>query len=316
MKKEEISLKNTKAEILEALNQALEREKNANKAKSDPVKEEKEKKVQKAVEHSKENVEQNIFSQELINKFKELEQAIAAEEEKLKELYGVENELNNLTIVVNTQKDLVASFEKEKEEKTKEIAENLKKLETEYKQKQDDLQKEYDLKAKNLKLERDREQEEYTYKTKRERELSNNAWEDEKKKREASLAAMEEEAKKLLGDAKEKEAYIKDLETKVNAFSSELEREYERGKKEATTELEKEHNYAIELLKRDYQSKIDRDEDKIKSLEAELEKERNANATLQEKMDKAYKELKELAAKTVETSGIVKIVGNNVTSEV
>ena len=43
MKKDEITLKNTKAEIIEALNAALEREKKANQAKSDPVKEEKQK---------------------------------------------------------------------------------------------------------------------------------------------------------------------------------------------------------------------------------------------------------------------------------
>ena len=42
MKKEEISLKNTKAEILEALNEALEREKSLSKIKSDPIKEENE----------------------------------------------------------------------------------------------------------------------------------------------------------------------------------------------------------------------------------------------------------------------------------
>ena len=68
MKKEEITLKNTKAEILEALNEALEREKNMSKVKYDPEKEEKKQKVEKAVEVSKENVEQKIFSEELNNK--------------------------------------------------------------------------------------------------------------------------------------------------------------------------------------------------------------------------------------------------------
>ena len=40
MKKEEITLKNTKAEILEALNEALEREKELEKVKYNPQKEE------------------------------------------------------------------------------------------------------------------------------------------------------------------------------------------------------------------------------------------------------------------------------------
>ncbi len=62
MKKEEITIKNTKAEILDALNDALEREKNMAKIKYEPEKEEKAKKIEQAVEVSKENVEQKVFS--------------------------------------------------------------------------------------------------------------------------------------------------------------------------------------------------------------------------------------------------------------
>ena len=92
MKNEEITLKNTKAEILDALNAALEREKNMAKIKYEPEKEEKAKKIEKAIEVSKENVEKKIFSEEFNNKFRDLEIAIEAEEEKLKELYGIEKE--------------------------------------------------------------------------------------------------------------------------------------------------------------------------------------------------------------------------------
>ena len=101
MKKDEITLKNTKQEILDALNEALLREKNNAKMKSDPVAEEKKRKSEVAVSETKKNVEQNIFSAELINKFKDLEFAISEEEEKLKNLYGIEKELNNLTLVIN-----------------------------------------------------------------------------------------------------------------------------------------------------------------------------------------------------------------------
>ena len=51
--KEEITIKNTKAEILDALNEALEREKNLAQMKYDPEKEEKKQKVEKAIETSK-----------------------------------------------------------------------------------------------------------------------------------------------------------------------------------------------------------------------------------------------------------------------
>ena len=183
MKKEEITLKNTKAEILEALNEALEREKNMAKMKYEPEKEEKKQKIEKAIEVSRENVEQKVFSEELNNKFKDLEVAIKAEEEKLKDLYGVEKELNNIVVVVNAGKDYMNKLEKEKSIKTEEMNNGIKKLEEEYKSKKEELEKEYDLKAKSLKMERDREIEEYNYKLKREREISNNKWEDEKNER-------------------------------------------------------------------------------------------------------------------------------------
>ena len=191
MKKQEITLKNTKAEILEALNEALEREKNIQQVKYEPEKEEKTQKEKQAIEETRENVEQKIFSEELNNKFISLETAIKAEEEKLKELYGIEKELSNLVVVVNAGKDYVAKLNSEKEEKEKEINTNIELLEEEYQAKKEELQKEYDLKAKNLKMEREREAEEYNYKTKREREISNNNWEDEKLKREKILSEKE-----------------------------------------------------------------------------------------------------------------------------
>jgi hypothetical protein len=311
MKKEEISLKNTKAEILEALNEALEREKNISKNKSNPEKEESERKVKKAIEASIENVEKNIFSAELINKFKDLEVAIAALEEKLKNLYGIEGELNNLTLVMNAGKDAIAEIENNKRIETERLKDSIKELEDEYKNKSLELQKEYDLKAKALKLERDREVEEYNYKTKREREISNNQWEDEKRNRESILKAQELETKGLLDEAKANASNIKELELKVNEIPALLDKEYARGRKDATSELEKENKYAMELLKKDFQSMIDRQEDKITSLKEELDRANKLNVLLQEKTDKAYIEVKELATKTVEATGGVKVRLNN-----
>ena len=311
MKKEEITLKNTKAEILEALNQALEREKNINKTKSDPQKEEVERKKKESISESKENIKQNIFSDELITKFKNLEMAIEALEEKLKNLYGLEGELNNFTLVVNAEKDFLADLEIKKKVEIEKLETSIQELEALYKKKNKELEEEYATKAKALKLERDREVEEYDYKLKREREIVNNKWEDEKKIREVNLKNLEDEAKKKLKEVTEKETYLKELEQKVEGIPEMMLKEYERGRKEATAELKKEQEYQTELLKKDFQNTIDRQADKIKSLEGELEKISALNVSMQDKMDKAYVEMKELATKTVEANGQVKIFSNN-----
>lgn len=311
MKKTEITLKNTKAEILEALNDALEREKNMASIKFNPEKEEKEKVVKKAVESSKVNVEQNIFSEELNKKFKDLEIAIKAEEEKLKSLYGIEGELNNLTLVINAGKDFITSIENDKKLKSEELNLLIKELEDSYNSKKAELNKEYEVAAKVLKTQRERENEEYTYNLKREREISNNKWEDEKALRESVLKKKEDETELLLKEVKEKDEYLKSLEVKVNGIPELLEKEAIRVKKEVTNELEKEHKYQVELLTKDFKNTIDRQNDRIDALKDELSKSNELNGLLQEKMDKAYSEVKELATKTVESSGGLKILNNN-----
>ena len=264
-----------------------------------------------SISESKENIKQNIFSDELITKFKNLEMAIEALEEKLKNLYGLEGELNNFTLVVNAEKDFLADLEIKKKVETEKLETSIQELEAEYKKKNKELEEEYAAKAKALKLERDREVEEYDYKLKREREIVNNKWEDEKKIREVNLKNLEDEAKKKLKEVTEKETYLKELEQKVEGIPEMMLKEYERGRKEATAELKKEQEYQTELLKKDFQNTIDRQADKIKSLEGELEKISALNVSMQDKMDKAYVEMKELATKTVEANGQVKIFSNN-----
>ena len=90
-----------------------------------------------------------------------------------------------------------------------------------------------------------------------------------------------------------------------------MEKEYARGRKEATSELEKEHKYATELLKKDFQNTIDRQNDKITSLKEDVEKSNAEKSSLQDKLDQAYNQIKEMATKTVEATGGVKILGNN-----
>ena len=311
MKKKEITLKNTKAEILDALNEALEREKELEKAKYEPQKAEEKKKKEEAIKVTKENVEQKIFSEELNNKFKDLEIAIKAEEDKLKELYGIEEELSNLVVIINAGKDYMANLENEKNSKTEKINNDIKELEEEYSNKKEELEKEYEIKAKTLKLERDRENEEYNYKLKRDREIANNKWEDEKNEREKILAEREEKAKALLEEAEAKVEHIKELENKVEEIPTLLQTEYEKGKKEATSEIQKENKYTIELLKKDFQNTIDRQNDKIESLKEELQKTNTEKESLQNKLDQAYNQIKEMATKTVEATGGVKILGNN-----
>ena len=152
---------------------------------------------------------------------------------------------------------------------------------------------------------------EYNYKLKREREISNNKWTDEKEKREKEIARKEADVTALLEEAEANAEHIKELENKVSEIPTMLDKEYIRGKKEATAELEREHKYATELLKKDYENTIDRQNDKIELLKEEIEKVNTEKISLQEKLDQAYNQIKEMATVTVEATGGLKILGNN-----
>lgn len=307
----EITSKNTKAEIFEALQEALKREKELSKIKSDPIKEEKVHHEKEVVEKTRVNVEQNIFSADLIRKFNELEEAIKYEEEKLKALYGVEKELQDITIAVNAGKDVISKIENEKIQKQNELESRIKDLEDTFKQKSSELMKDYDDKNKSLKLDREREVEEYTYNLKRERERENNAWEDAKAKRELELSKKEKETENIYNEVKSKMEYIKELENKVSQIPELLKAEYNRGQEEASSKLKLEFDHEKALSQKDYENSINRLNDKIEALSNELSKTNKQNNTLQEKLDNAYIEIKELATKTVESASGVKIIGNN-----
>ena len=306
----EITMKNTKTEMLDALNRALQRAEAAEKGKLNPEKTEKQQIEKKAIETAKKAVEQNIFSKELNDKFNDLQTAIAAEERRLQELYGVGRELQKLALIIESGNEALEKTEAEKSVKAEEAKNSLEKLRADYGQKNAELQAEYDESAKKLKLERTRENEEFQYNLKRAREKENNAWLDEKAVRESALLRREEQAAALLAEAEGKAEYIKALEEKADGIGALLESEKQLAVDAATANLQREFEYKSTLADKDYKNATVRLEDKVSYLEKELELSNKSAATLQNKLDKAYSELRELATKTVESASGVKIIGN------
>ena len=96
-----------------------------------------------------------------------------------------------------------------------------------------------------------------------------------------------------------------------NNLPQDLEKESARGRKDVTNEIEKENKYQVELLKKDFTNTIDRQNDKIAALESEVKNYKDIAQMLQEKLDKSYAEIKDMATKTVEASGNVKILNNS-----
>jgi len=311
----EITIKSTKAEMLEALNSALKRAEMAERGSLNPEKEEKDKVEKKAVESAKKAVEQNIFSKELNDKFNDLQMAIAAEEGRLFELYGVGKELQKLALAIEAGKEHVAKIGAEKAEKEYAAGKRREELDAEFVQKKDELKTGYEDHVKKLKLDRERENEEYQYNLSRAREKEENAWADKSATREAELVRREAQAKELLAEAEKEAEYKASLEEKVKNIPMLLQSEKESVVLSVTETLKKEYEYKSNLTEKDYKNSVGRLEDKILFLEKELESANKSVELLQTKLDKAYVEMRELATKTVESASRVKIIGSGCESK-
>lgn len=68
--------------------------------------------------------------------------------------------------------------------------------------------------------------------------------------------------------------------------------------------------HKLELASKDYSNTISQLEYKVESLTQELGKAHTLASSLQNKLDKAYAEMRDLATKTVETSGGVRFIQN------
>ena len=310
MAEPEITMKNSKSEILDALNQALKRVEMAEKARLNPEKVEKERNEKRVVEATKKAVEQNVFSKELNEKFNDLQAAIAAEETRLQELYGVGKEVQKLALAIEAGRERISAIEAERSEKEEAARISLERLKKEFEQKSAELQAEYDTTMKKLKLERTRENEEYQYNLARKREKENNAWADEKAARESELQKRESRATEMLADAESKAGYIRSLEGKVESIPKTLASEKESVIAATTEALKREYAHQTALAEMERKNAVVRLEDKAAFLEKQLAGSSKAVDVLQGKLDKAYSEMRDLAAKTVETAGSLKIIGN------
>ena len=113
----------------------------------------------------------------------------------------------------------------------------------------------------------------------------------------------------MLAEAESKADYIRTLEEKVGAYRS-CWKSKEICNRRGFEALRKEYENKATLAEKDYSNTVARLEDKIVFLEKEIENSNKAVVALQNKLDKAYTEIREIATKTVESAGGVKIIGN------
>jgi hypothetical protein len=300
---QDISLKSTKQQILEAYN-ALLFEINEKKA-EEPKKIQEIKKneatVKKASDLSGEGILKDItglkssisatldtLSEKLLSRYKtfeELEDAIQLEKKNLDELYQLTAETDSLAAMLNAQKELKKQFDLNIQEQKETFETTMKErksaFETEMaeqkiawkKQKESTEAIEEEINNERKKV-RKREEEEFQYNLKLTRKKEADLYEEKKQKLEKEL-----EEKRLLFErefaereqlVKAAEAELQDLRIKNDSYPGEVEKAIQKAIKDTSEKLQMQFNFEKELAEKQNQGELKLKDQIIQTLQAKI----------------------------------------------
>ena len=314
-------MKNTKQELYDAYMAQKKQLETRAAMKDDPVVVQENKRKSAVLVSADEVAEMDILSPVVVQKYKDLREAIEMKKTTLKDLYDIEAEASSLVALINAHKDK----EQELKDKYKKLSDDL---EVEYQEKK--ALKENELIELEIKKEevlnmtasenkslveeldkaRKREKEEYEYNLRRERKIEEDKWNDEKTAKEKALADREESIAETEAVLAAKEEYIEELERKVSEIPTLIETATNEGIKKGKADADKSNAFEVRSInqKNEYEQASLRD--RVSRLESDLAASNAKNDVLQEKLDAAYAQMRELAAETVKSAGGVKIIGN------
>ncbi len=326
---EEVSIKSTKNEILDAYNNMLKKVKQLEKEKPAQSREAEERKetVAKAKEETEENIVNRLSSLKLETattfdkleksflqeqrRLSQMQQAIETETKHLEDLYNIKAETDTLAALILTQKEKRQQYEtdmaKRKEDFDNEIFEirsswdkERKTYELTKKEDQERIQKdrkrEEDDYRYNLQQTRKKEQDVYnTNKEALDKELSERKvlFEREIAEREKNLAAAEQEMVILRKESAE--------------FAAKLNQAVQQAEEHLTTSLKRENDFEKKLLLKENEGILQLKEQTIGTLQQRIKELEDMLKQQQSKADAADKNVKDIAIKAIESSAKVTV---------
>lgn len=297
-----VTEKNTKAQILEAYEQAIQTIAELKAGKTTTAEVVKAKEIKAVKEDAQQVVDMNILDSNIITKYNNLLETIKMLEAEIEELYGIKKEADTLEALINAYKDKQRELENKYNERintidneleirrkankdvlNKEVEENTKevtKLKQAFKEQKEKLEKE-----------RAREREEYTYNLNRERSIENDKWADEKAEREKELSVREKAAENKIQEAEEVLAETEELRELVVDLKKEIEESYKNGLEEGKKKAATSHAIEVNHLKKEHEWALSKARGENESLSQQLHSEKMSHADTKHKLDEAYAQI-------------------------
>jgi hypothetical protein len=325
----EITSKSTKAEIIEAYEDLLEKVKTAKNEMPKQVQEEKQK---TAVVNKVEAVTQTGITGEIallknnlgssldkllselqseFTKLEEIRNAISVEKQNLEDLYSLSSTTDSLATMLIVQKEKKEEFERFQNEQENALSQKISAekdaFENEIKLKRL-AEKDY---SEQLEKNRKREEEEYLYSLKINRQAELDTYKTQKVKQDKELSdkkiAFDQEMTKRENDLKNAEAELMELRKNNEGFPKKLELALLSKEKEITENLKIKFDFESQLLAKQNEGELKLKEQTISSLKEKITEMQIQIKELTEKANKAENSVKDIAVKAIESSSKIQV---------
>ena len=328
---EELSMKNTKQELLDAYQETLKKLREQEKTQlklEQKLKEKKEEGILRAVSGiSADGViqETNKLKNEIggmlskltdrlaaeVDKFDQVQLAIEIKERELKEIYEIEKAAATLAALIETQRQEKLRFEEEMANEQASLTTEIEAIRVQWQKEKADHQAEAKEQQEQEAKDRKRQKEEYKYEFEREQQLARDKFEDEKAKLQAEKQSLEsqmkvlkEQTEKELSEREKqisgKEQEFESLQAQVAEFPQKLQAAVAKAVEDSTARLELENKYQKDLLQKEFEGQRNVLTARIQSLEKTVKEQNEQIAKLSTQQDAAYQKIQDVAVKAID----------------
>lgn len=231
------------------------------------------------------DLERNLSEEQ--QNYESLRQGVGQLQEELKALHQIKAEAESLEALIITNRQAKDKLEKDMEIRRLSLEAEIKETQTNWAREQESF-------AYDLKLKRRNEQDAYNeQKARLEKELAERKATFEKNiaEREQAIAAQEEELKRF---RKESEG-----------FEGRLTHAVQQAEKAVNERLTREFEYQQKITIKDLEAELKLREQMIQSLETKVKEQQETIVSLSSKTDLAGQQVKDIALKAIEKSGVV-----------
>lgn len=330
-----VTSKDTKTVILEAYEAAVKVIKELENQKFDPVQIKTQKENKTLIESATKTIKSVPSLLELVNnlkanatieleqivqkvietteKYNDLDKAMILKQKELEDIFGLTDAAYDVAAMVQAKENMLKYYSEKNEADIKLAKEQLEAIRIECANDREAARKEIkELDDASLKRRKD-EEEEWAYEFERSKKRKENELADNlanlKKAEETKAIEIREEAKKVLNEAKIQLNDVQDKAIEFEAMQAEIEYLPERIKEatdKAVQQKEKELNHKFysekAIIEKDKESQLAIKDNRIKMLEEKIAEMTIQIASSNEKLDNAYKEIKDLSQKAVEAT--------------